>query len=40
MMMFEELDGVDVKWEEGANGQKTAKFVVCLLRRAKGELTG
>ena len=40
MMMFEELDGVDVKWEEGANGQKTAKFVVCLSRCAKTELTG
>jgi len=31
MMMFEELDGVDVKWEEGLNGQKTAKFIVCLV---------
>jgi hypothetical protein len=31
MMMFEELDGVDVKWEEGANGQKTAKFLVCYI---------
>jgi len=40
MMMFEELDGVDVKWEEGANGQKTAKFVVRLPSRAKTELTG
>jgi len=29
MMMFEELDGVDVHWEEGLNGQKVAKFMVC-----------
>lgn len=31
MMMFEELEGVDVQWEEGLNGQKTAKFLVCPL---------
>jgi hypothetical protein len=31
MMMFEELDGVDVHWEEGLNGQKVAKFLVCVL---------
>jgi hypothetical protein len=40
MMMFEELDGVDVKWEEGANGQKTAKFVVSHLHHSGAELTG
>ena len=28
MMMLEELDDVGVEWEEGMNGQKTAKFVV------------
>lgn len=28
MMMFEELDGVGVEWEEDINGSKTAKFVV------------
>lgn len=30
MMMLEELDDVDVEWEEGMNGQKVAKFIVCL----------
>lgn len=28
MMMLEELDGVDVEWEEGIGGSKTAKFMV------------
>ena len=34
-MMFEELEGVDVQWEEGLNGQKTAKFLVCPLTRSE-----
>jgi len=33
-MMFEELEGVDVQWEEGLNGQKTAKFLVRPLTRS------
>jgi hypothetical protein len=28
MMMLEELEGVDVQWEEGINGQKVAHFKV------------
>lgn len=28
MMMLEELDDVGVEWEEGMNGQKTARFIV------------
>ena len=28
MMMLEELDDVGVEWEEGLNGQKTARFIV------------
>lgn len=30
-MMLEELDDVGVEWEEGLNGQKTARFVVSRL---------
>jgi ATP-dependent RNA helicase DDX24/MAK5 len=29
MMMLEELEGVDIEWEEGLNGQKVARFQVC-----------
>lgn len=28
MMMLEELDGVDVEWEQDDNGSKIARFVV------------
>jgi hypothetical protein len=34
MMMLEELDGVDVEWETGVGGSKTARFMV------SGELYG
>ena len=30
MMMLEELDDVDVEWEEHDDGRKTARFVVSL----------
>ncbi len=30
MMMLEELDDVDVEWEEDEEGRKVARFVVCL----------
>lgn len=29
-MMLEELDDVDVEWEEDEEGRKVARFVVCL----------
>jgi ATP-dependent RNA helicase DDX24/MAK5 len=31
MMMLEELDDVDVEWEEDGRGGKVARFVVCYL---------
>lgn len=31
MMMLEELDGVGVEWEDGPDGGRTARFIVCLL---------
>ena len=33
MMMFEELDGVDVAWDEDQSGRKVARFVVSGLHK-------